>query len=358
MKKAVGIVPSLSCVNLVSSAASRLNKVNTDCLLNKVNKSCLSSRTCPPLRSCLVTTMGNSSSSSKNKRKVDKQEVPSEPDVDQNDSPPAAVETEREEGGAVKEDGTSVSQPQPDKGEAPQASKEKSLSENKGDVDEAVQTLPDGEVSKHTDSLEGSDEPDWGFRKITKRRFSDIESQIATGDLALLYREGQETPHYAVFVQNSKCDPHFPLLLIKGRTRPISKFTPHVRYAHPISAVTRIFYGDYKQVAIRHLQIDEEIPCERAMSLIAQVQKIPFSSQELEAITNASSPEERSSIVCTLMVAHFYHHLGMLRGDPTTVSPLTLEQHLDLSNPVFIKLPPVKLGPIANDDPPLLAKLV
>ena len=302
--------------------------------------------------------MGNSSSSSKSKRKVDKQ-VPPEQEVDQNDPTPAAVETEQEEGDGVKEDRTSVSQPQPDQeGEAPQGSKEESLSENKGEVDDAVQTLPDGEVSKHTDSLEGSDEPDWGFRKITKRRFSDIESQIATGDLALLYREGQETPHYAVFVQNSKCDPHFPLLLIKGRTRPISKFTPHVRCAHPISAVTRIFYGDYKQVAIRHLQIDEEIPCERAMSLIDQVQKIPFSTQELEVIKNASSPQERSSIVCTLMVGHFYHLLKVLKGDPTTVSPLTLEQHLDLSNPVFIKLPPVKLGPIANDDPPLLAKLV
>ena len=300
--------------------------------------------------------MGNFSSSSKNKRKVGKEEVPSPQVVDEH-NPPAA-ETEHGEGAAVKEDDSSITQPQPDKVEDPQAS---NVSEKK---EEAAQSLPDEEkdeeqpeTSKDTDSQE-LDEPDW--RKITKRRFSDIESQISTGDLALLYREGQETPHYAVFVQNSKCDPHFPLLLIKGRTRPvpISKFSPHMRYAHPISAVTRIFYGDYKQVAIRHLQTDEEIPCETAMSLIDKVQKIPFLPRELEAIKNASSSEERSSIVCTLMVAHFFHLLGVLKGDPTTVSPRTLEHYLELSDPVSIKLPPVKLGPIANDDPPLLAKLV
>ena len=295
--------------------------------------------------------------------KEDNVKVPSEqePVVDENNPP--ATETEQREGAAVKEDGSSILQP--DKGEAPQTSKEENVSEKKEEVEEAAQTLPDNEkdeeqqeTSKHTDSREEMDEPDW--KKITKRRFSNIESQISTGDLALLYREGQELPHYAVFVQNSKCDPHFPLLLIKGRTRPVpmSKFSPHMRYAHPISAVTRIFYGDYKQVAIRHLQINEDIPCETAMSMMDQVQKIPFLPQELEAIKNASSSEERSSIVCTLMVAHFYHLLGMLKGDPTTVSPRTLEHHLELSDPVSIKLPPVKLGPIANDDPPLLAKLV
>ena len=307
--------------------------------------------------------MGNFSSSSKSKRKVGKEDsvkVSSGQGVDENNPPTS--ETEPGEGAVVKEDGSSVTQPQLDKGEAPQTSKDENVSEKK---EEAAQTLSDGEkdkeqleTSKHTDSQEDMDEPDW--KKITKRRFSDIESQISTGDLALLYREGQETPHYAVFVQNSKCDPHFPLLLIKGRTRPVpmSKFSPHMRYAHPISAVTRIFYGDYKQVAIRHLQIDEEIPCETAMSMIDNVQKIPFLPQELEAIKNASSSEERSSIVCTLMIAHFYHLLGLLKGDPTTVSPRTLEHYLELSDPVSIKLPPVKLGPIANDDPPLLAKLV
>ena len=303
--------------------------------------------------------MGNFSSSSKNKRKVGKEDsvkVPSAQAVDEN-NPPAA-ETEHGEGAAVKEEDSSITQPQPqpDKVEAPQASNVPGKKEEAAQSDEEKDE-EQPETSKHTDSRE-MDEPDW--RKITKCRFSDIESQISTGDLALLYREGQETPHYAVFVQNSKCDPHFPLLLIKGRTRPvpISKFSPHMRYAHPISAVTRIFYGDYKQVAIRHLQTDEEIPCETAMSLIDKVQKIPFLPQELEVIKNASSSEERSSIVCTLMVAHFFHLLGVLKGDPTTVSPRTLEHYLELSDPVSIKLPPVKLGPIANDDPPLLAKLV
>ena len=197
-------------------------------------------------------------------------------------------------------------------------------------------------------------------KRIKQRRFSEIEHTISTGDLALLYREGQEVPHYAVFVQHSECDPNFPLLLIKGKTKPLplTKFKP-VRHAHSISAVTRIFYGDYKQVAIRHLNYDKPIAREEAMALIDQVMEIPFTPHELEAIEKAKSPEERSSIVCTLMVSHLYHLLGVLRGDPTTVTPANLEDHLDLHDPVFLKLPRRKSGPVANDDdPPFLATLV
>jgi len=53
-----------------------------------------------------------------------------------------------------------------------------------------------------------------------------------------------------------------------------------------------------------------------------------------------------------------YHLLGMLQGDPSSVTPANLEDHLDLHDPMFLKLPPVKLGPVADDDPPFLAKLV
>ena len=227
---------------------------------------------------------------------------------------------------------------------------EKAENESEGDSEASNETAEGGTV-----------EPDWGFKKkrIKQHRFSEIEHTISTGDLALLYREGQEVPHYAVFVQHSECDPNFPLLLIKGKTKPLpmNKFTP-VRHAHPVTAVTRIFYGDYKQVAIRRLKLDNPIECGKAMELMDEVMKIPFTPHELDAITNAKSPKERSSIVCTLMVSHLYHLLGILQGDPSTVTPASLEDHLDLHDPMFLKLPPVKLGPVADDDPPFLAKLV
>ena len=227
---------------------------------------------------------------------------------------------------------------------------EKAENESEGDSEASNETAEGGTV-----------EPDWGFKKkrIKQHRFSEIEHTISTGDLALLYREGQEVPHYAVFVQHGECDPNFPLLLIKGKTKPLpmNKFTP-VRHAHPVTAVTRIFYGDYKQVAIRRLKLDNPIECGKAMELMDEVMKIPFTPHELDAIANAKSPKERSSIVCTLMVSHLYHLLGILQGDPSTVTPASLEDHLDLHDPMFLKLPPVKLGPVADDDPPFLAKLV
>ena len=196
-----------------------------------------------------------------------------------------------------------------------------------------------------------------------KRRFSDIEHKISTGDLALLFREGQETPHYAIFVDHGECDQNFPLLLIKGKTKPLplEKFNPDVpRNVHPISAVTRIFYGDYRDVAVRHLVVEEPINCAKAMSLIDEVQKIPFSPTEIEAIKSAKTPQERSSIICTFMVAYFYKHLEIFDGDPTSVSPESFQEtiHSKLSPPTYIDLPPVKPGPVATGDPPFLSKLV
>lgn len=194
-------------------------------------------------------------------------------------------------------------------------------------------------------------------------KFHKIEHQIKSGDLAILFREGQEVPHFAVFVDNSKCDPHFPLLLVKGRTKPLPQEKFKVasgREAHPVSAVTRIFYGDYKKVAIRHLVVPPEVDfmCQDLMEYINQVRNIPFSSEELEAIERVNSSQERSAHVCTFMVAHFYKQMGVLNGDPLKVTPETLQDHLDLEEPIYIKLPPPRPGPVASGDPPLLSKLV
>ena len=261
-----------------------------------------------------------------------------------------AAKTSEDEGAVVEEVGTlgSEVQPQLDEEQATKGSKDDSVAAS----DAKIPPQPE-KVEKEEEVVSKTKE------KIKDRRFSEIERTISTGDLALLYREGQEVPHYAVFVQHGECDPNFPLLLIKGKTKPLpmNKFTP-VRHAHPVTAVTRIFYGDYKQVAIRRLKLDKPIECGKAMELMDKVMKIPFTPHELDAITNAKSPKERSSIVCTLMVSHLYHLLGMLQGDPSTVTPANLEDHLDLHDPMFLKQPPVKLGPVADDDPPFLAKLV
>ena len=178
----------------------------------------------------------------------------------------------------------------------------------------------------------------------------------------MLYREGQNIPHFAIFLDNSKCDPHFPLLLVKGRTRPlpIEKFKASAREAHLVSAVTRIFYGDYKRVAIRHLNVpqrDDNV-CQNITEYLKQVQNTPFSEKELEVIRSTKDDQERSAVVCTYMVAHFYNQLGFLNSEPSKVSPDTLEAHLDLEEPVYIKLPPPRVGPVASGDPPLLSLLV
>ena len=193
-------------------------------------------------------------------------------------------------------------------------------------------------------------------------KFYKIEDTIKTGDLAVLYREGQNIPHFAIFFDNSKCDPHFPLLLVKGRTKPlpIEKFKASARETHLVSAVTRIFYGDYKKVVIRHLNVPqrEDFTCQNITEYLKQVQNTPFSEEELEEIRSIKSDQERSTVVCTYMVAHFYKVLGFLNSEPSKVSPDTLETCLDLEEPIYIKLPPPRVGPVVSGDPPLLSLLV
>ena len=190
-----------------------------------------------------------------------------------------------------------------------------------------------------------------------------LERKISTGDVALLYRVGQPTPHLAVFIQNEPCDPNFPLLLVKGKTKPLplEQFNPKSgRFAHPVTAATRIFYGDYERVVIRHLrQSSAQIPlCSEAMKLVDSIQRIPFTEDEEGVIKSATTDGERSALVCMFMVAHFYSLLGVFEGEPSTVRPETLLEVLDLTDPISIKLPPVKPGPLKSGDPPLLAKLV
>jgi hypothetical protein len=199
--------------------------------------------------------------------------------------------------------------------------------------------------------------------------YSEIEETIASGDLAVLYRKGQKIPHFAVFIQHPQDDPDFPLLLLKGRTKPLPKErTLARREAHTTTAVNRIFYGDYKRVLVRHLESRacSEIPINKMMELAEEVQKSIFSDGEQDAIANAESDEARSALVGAFMVAHFYKLLSksvsidrpLFDGEPSQVTPHTLQQCLKLTEAKSLNLPPLKPGPLVSGDPPLLHQLL
>ncbi len=139
----------------------------------------------------------------------------------------------------------------------------------------------------------------------------------------------------------------------------MASFSPSTkRHAHPVSAATRIFYGDYEVVAVRSLQPKTEMSCHQTLKIVDEIPEIPFSEEEIAAIQSARSPSERSSIVCTSMIAHFYNKMGVLKTDPVKITPQNLEENLTLLDPKYIRLPKVKVGPVARDDPPFLSKLV
>ena len=196
--------------------------------------------------------------------------------------------------------------------------------------------------------------------------YAAIEEDIMTGDLAVLLREGQDIPHFAVFIQHPQDDPDFPLLLVKGKSKPLpkEKFNPSLeREAHTTTAVNRIFYGDYKRVEVRHLETNEKFPIDKVLENVQKVQKTPFPEAELEAINKEITPEERSALLSALMIAHFYKLMPVsgdpvFTGDPSKVTPQNLLQNLKLSKPRSIKLPPTRAGPLVTGDPPLLHKIL
>ena len=219
----------------------------------------------------------------------------------------------------------------------------------------------DGATAKPTQDL-GSEPP-----AITELEYSEIVESIATGDLAVLYRAEWKQPHYGVFVQHAEDDPDFPLLLVKGKSKPLSleKFDKSLgREAHTTSAINRIFYGDYVKVHIRHILTNDVFPIDKVLENVEKVQKIPFSDYELDAIEKAESEDARSALVSALMVAHFYQLMPatsdpIFSGDPAQVTPNTLQDCLKLSKPEGIKLPATKPGPLATTgEAPLFDRIV
>lgn len=190
-------------------------------------------------------------------------------------------------------------------------------------------------------------------------KFCHIEGSLKTGDLALLYRSEDEVPHFGIFVDHTQCDPHFPLLLIKGKTKPlqIQNFNKKERDVRVITAVTRIFYGDYHKVAIRRLQTTRTISCGEALEAAQRVETIPYSQQELMMIEEAATPGERSKIMCAFNLAHVYKEMGVLLHKPTDIRPDIFMNALPLGDSVRIKLPSLKPGPLVTGDAPLLAQL-
>lgn len=98
--------------------------------------------------------------------------------------------------------------------------------------------------------------------------------------------------------------------------------------------------------------------CHETIQIVDKIPDIAFSEVEIKAIQGAKSPEERSSIICTYMIAHFYKEMGVLKTDVNEITPENLEANLSLSKPQYIKLPALKEGPLAHGEPPFLSKLV
>ena len=112
-------------------------------------------------------------------------------------------------------------------------------------------------------------------------------------------------------------------------------------------------------VSVRSIEPKLDITCHDTLKIVDEIPDIAFSEAELKAITEAQSPGERSSILCTFMIAHFYSKMGVtIKSDLDDIRPGNLEANLTLSEPTYIKLPSVKEGPVAKGDPPFLSKLV
>jgi len=191
--------------------------------------------------------------------------------------------------------------------------------------------------------------------------FVSIADTLETGDLCLLYRKGIEQPHYGMFVVYEDLMDHPPLLLLKGKTKPLplSNFDSDHRHVCIISANTRIFYGDYEKVTIHKLKKDKIIPGIEVDKVADVVRDTEFHKDELEAIRNPDLTDiSRSQHVCTFMLAHILSQLGYLTVEPHKVRPDSFLSNLLLDEPISIKLPETRKGPLCTGSPPLLAKLM
>ena len=192
--------------------------------------------------------------------------------------------------------------------------------------------------------------------------FNTIASSLETGDICLLYRKGMEQPHCAMFVRYEDMGDNSPLLLLKGKTKPLplEKFVKGQRDVRIISASTRIFYGDYEKVLIRKLKKNQLIPSQQVDEVAEAVRGLEFRENELKFVEDANlSSESRSQYTCTFMLAHVLSRLGHISVEPHTVTPEDFIGHLKLKEPISINLPETRAGPlVSHGSPPFFAKLM
>lgn len=202
---------------------------------------------------------------------------------------------------------------------------------------------------------------------LETEEFEVVEPSVSTGDVAVLQRAGQESPHYGIFVRAGALDPNFPLLLVKTQTKPllVETFDKNKRNLHLVTAQNRIFYGDYKSVTVLTLAKRKSlITAQAVIALVEKIKGVPYSDSEVEAIMVGSTPEEKSAIACTITLSLVFKELGFWeRGfDILSLKPTELKLRLPLADGLregrHIRIPKPQDGPMASGAAPLLSKLI
>ena len=199
--------------------------------------------------------------------------------------------------------------------------------------------------------------------------FDEIKDTLKTGDLLLLYRKDAEIPNYAVIINNSDHLEYFPLLMVKGVAKPMQKETflhNKKRFLTAVTAVVRIFYGDYERVAICRLKTSEEeqgkLCSNTALKIVDDIDTETYTDEEVETASEAPTPTFRSVVTTVLNLHRFYHKLGVLKETPKpTEIKKTIERWhevLPVTKPQFIKVPQVKMGLLSRQEPPLYQKIL
>lgn len=196
--------------------------------------------------------------------------------------------------------------------------------------------------------------------------FETLEPSLNTGDIAVLQRADQETPHYGIFVRAGAIDPHFPLLLVKTQTKPLldETFDKSKRNLHFVTAQNRIFYGDYRSVSVLKLakRVASSVTTQKVVGLVEQIRGTPYSPAEVKAIMDGSSPQEKSAIACTLTLALVFKELGLLETgvDMTSLKPHDLKLRLPVEDGKkdgrYVRVPKPPTGPMVSGEAPLLSR--
>ena len=192
--------------------------------------------------------------------------------------------------------------------------------------------------------------------------FADIKDTLKTGDLLILYRKDATFPNYGIIINNSENEVYFPHLLVKGVTKPTSKesFIRKKRYLTAVTAVVRIFYGDYDRVAVCKLKSTSQISSTQALDFVDDIDSYPYIESELATIEDAESPETRSVCTAIINLSLLYKEMKVIQEPVADVLSVLGKWHttLPVEEPVFINVPPIKPGPMKKGEPPLYQKIL